>query len=179
MKWQIDPAHSSLTVGVRHMMVTTVRGRFAGVRGTVTLDPADPTGGSVDLAVDAATIDTGVAMRDDHLRSADFFDAKAYPEIRFRSTRVVAAADGTLRVEGDLTIREVTRPIVASGRIEGVWDDAKAGKRAGLSGTSAIDRREWGLVWNQPVANGGLLVGETVKVELELSIVPAAAARAA
>lgn len=179
MQWQIDPAHSSLTVGVRHMMVTTVRGRFTGVRGTLTFDPSDPAGGSVDLAVDAVTIDTGVAMRDQHLRSADFFDATTYPEIRFRSTKVSAATDGTLRVEGDLTIRGVTRPIVANGSVDGVWDDPKAGKRAGISGTTAIDRRSWGLVWNQPVANGGLLVGETVNVELELSAVPEAAARAA
>lgn len=171
MKWQIDPAHSSLTFGVRHMMVATVRGSVSGLRGSLEFDPERPEAGSVDVAADPATIQTGSPDRDGHLRSPDFFDAATYPEIRFRSTKVVRKDGDELEVQGELTIRGVTKPIVAEAEIEGSWDDPKLGKRVGLSAKTIIDRREWGLVWNQPITNGGILVGEKVKIELDLSAV--------
>ncbi len=179
MKWEIDPAHSSLTFGVRHMMVTTVKGSVGGLRGSLELDPERPEAGRIDVTADPATITTGEARRDGHLRSPDFFDAATYPTIRFASTKVTPKDDGTLQIEGELEIRGVTRPITAEAQIEGLWDDPNRGKRAGLSASTTIDRREWGLTWNQPIANGGLLVGEKVKIELGLAAVAAAEAEAA
>ncbi len=173
MQWQIDPKHSSLTFGVRHMMVTTVRGSVSGLSGSLEFDPAHPEAGAVEVSADAGTVTTGEAARDGHLRSPDFFDAGTYPEIRFRSTKIVPKGDDELEVHGELTIRGVTRPITAEAGIEGLWDDPKAGKRAGFSAKATIDRRDWGLVWNQPIANGGLLVGEKVRIELGLSAIPA------
>lgn len=179
MQWKIDAAHSSLGFGVRHMMVTTVRGSVGGLEGTVELDPKRPEGGSIEVTADARTITTGDAGRDGHLRSEDFFDAENYPEIRFRSTRVTRRNGDEFEVHGELTIRGTTRPIVAEAEIEGAWDDPKLGRRVGLSAKTTIDRREWGLVWNMPVANGGLLVGEKVKIEIGLSAVAVALLEAA
>ena len=175
MQWQIDPVHSSLTFGVRHMMVATVRGSMGGLRGTLELDPQRPEAGTIDLAADAATITTGEPKRDGHLRSADFFDAATHPEIRFRSTQVVRR-DDELEIHGELTIRGITKPIVAEAEIEGSWEDPALGKRLGLTAKATIDRRDWGLVWNQPVANGGILVGDKVKIEIGLAAVAVGAA---
>lgn len=172
MQWDIDPTHSSLTFGVRHMMVSTVRGSVGGLAGTLDLDPERAESASLELTADPATISTGQADRDGHLRSADFFDAATHPEIRFRSTRIVRSG-GAFTVHGDLTLRGTTRPIVAEAEIDGVWNDPKMGTRVGLSARATIDRREWGLVWNQPVANNGILVGEKVTVELALAAVAA------
>lgn len=172
MKWQIDPVHSSLTFGVRHMMVTNVKGSVGGLSGTLDFEPERPHEGSIEVAADARTISTGEAKRDGHLRSGDFFDADAYPEIRFRSTGIMRAGDD-LKVDGELTIRGVTKPISATAMVDGVLDDPRGGKRAGFSATATIDRREWGLVWNQPIPSG-VLVGDKVKIELELAAVLAA-----
>lgn len=170
MQWQIDAAHSSLTFAVRHMMVATVRGSVRGLQGTLDLDPDEPERASISMVADPATITTGEAARDGHLKASDFFDTASHPEIRFGSTKIVRMAEG-LKVHGELTIRGITQPIVAEAEISGLWDDPKSGKRAGLSATTTIDRRDWGLVWNQPIANGGLLVGEKVKIQIELSVV--------
>lgn len=179
MHWQIDPTHSSLTFAVRHMMVATVRGSMGGLSGALELDPERPEAGTIELSADPATITTGEPKRDGHLRSADFFDAATFPEIRFRSTQVVRKND-ELEIRGELTIRGITKPIVAEAEIAGSWEDPALGKRLGLTAKVTIDRRDWGLVWNQPVANGGLLVGEKVKVEIGLAAVAAeAASRAA
>jgi polyisoprenoid-binding protein YceI len=179
MRWQIDPKHSSLTFGVRHMMVSTVRGSVGVTGGAVELDPDRPERAKIEVVADPATITTGEPSRDGHLRSADFFDAQSFPEIRFTSTGIAPGADGAFEVRGDLTIRGVTRPVVAQASLDGVWDDPKAGKRVGLTATATIDRRDWGLVWNQPIANGGLLVGEKVKLEIGIAAVAAQAARQA
>lgn len=178
MKWQIDPAHSSLTFAVRHMMVATVRGSIRGLQGNLELDPDKPERAALEITADPATISTGEPMRDGHLKSPDFFDAVTFPEVRFTSTKIVRSGDA-LQVHGDLTIRGVTKPAVANATIDGLWDDPKFGKRAGLSAVATIDRRDWGLVWNQPIANGGLLVGEKVKLEIELSVTAQAPVKAA
>lgn len=178
MRWQIDPIHSSVTVAVRHMMISTVRGRFSSVRGTLDFDPERPERASAEIVIDAASVDTNDANRDAHLRSADFFDTASHPEIAFRSTKVERRADGAFALSGDLTIRGTTKPATVEVEVEGVTDDARAGKRAGFSATAVIDRREWGLVWNMPVPNG-VLVGEKVKIEFGLSAVPAPEAKAA
>jgi polyisoprenoid-binding protein YceI len=176
MKWQIDPVHSSLTFGVRHMMVSTVRGSVGGLSGTLDFDPQRPEAAAIQVVADPATITTGEPKRDGHLRSPDFFDAASYPRIRFTSTKVVPQGDDRFEVHGELEIRGVTRPVTAEAQIEGLFDDPQRGRRAGFSATTTIDRREWGLVWNQPIANGGLLVGEKVKIELGLAAVAVTAA---
>lgn len=177
MRWQIDPIHSSVTVAVRYMMVSTVRGRFSSVRGTLNFDPEKPERASAEIVIDAASIDTNDANRDGHLRSPDFFDAATYPEITFRSTNVERRPDGAFALTGDLTIRGTTKPATLDVEVEGVTDDPRAGKRAGFSATAVIDRRDWGLVWNMPVPSG-VLVGEKVKIEFDISAVPAAEAKA-
>lgn len=176
MHWQIDPTHSSLTFAVRHMMVATVRGSMGGLRGTLEFDPQRPDAGAIDVSADPATITTGEPKRDGHLRSADFFDATTFPEVHFRSTKIARTHGDELEVQGELTIRGVTKPIAAEAEIEGSWDDPSFGKRVGLTAKATIDRRDWGLVWNQPVANGGILVGEKVKVEIGLAAVAVEAA---
>lgn len=171
MKWQIDSAHSSLTVGIKHMMISTVRGRFSGLAGEIDFDPAAPERSRVSLRIPADTIDTGEARRDAHLRSADFFDAAAHPEITFNGDGASSLGSGRYSVTGDLTIRGVTKPATVQVEVLGIVADPRAGQRAAFAATSTIDRREWGLVWNQPIANG-VLVGETVKIELDLAAVP-------
>ena len=178
MHWQIDPSHSSLTVAVRHMMISTVRGRFSSVRGTLDFDPEKPERASTEIVIETASVDTNDPNRDGHLRSADFFDAATHPEITFRSTKVERRADGAFAMTGDLTIRGTTKPVTVDIELEGVTEDARAGKRAGFSATAVIDRRDWGLVWNMPVPNG-VLVGEKVKIAFDISAVLTAEARAA
>jgi len=176
MRWQIDPVHSNVSVAVRHMMISVVRGRFSSVHGALDFDPKRPERASAEIVIDTASIDTNDANRDRHLRSPDFFDAVAHPEITFRSTKVEPRADGAFTVTGYLTIRRTTKPITVDVELEGVTDDLRAGKRAGFSATAVIDRRDWGLDWNMPVPNG-VLVGEKVKIEFGISAIPAAQAQ--
>ncbi len=173
MKWQIDPTHSSLTFAVRHMMVSTVRGTVGGLSGTLEFDPERPQDTRIDVSADTATIATGEPRRDGHLRSADFFDATTYPRIRFASTAVTPKGPDTFEVQGVLEIRGVARPVTAEAELAGIVDDPKMGRRVGSNATLTIDRRDWGLVWNQPIANG-VLVGDKVKIDLGLAAVAAA-----
>ena len=129
---------------------------------------------SIEVTADPATITTGEPRRDGHLRSADFFDAGDHPQIRFTSTKVTPKGDDRFAVNGVLEMRGVARPVTAEADLAGIWDDPDRGRRAGFNASLTIDRREWGLVWNQPIANGGLLVGEKVKVELGIAAVAAA-----
>jgi len=168
MKWQIDPVHSSLTFGVRHMMVSTVRGTVGGLSGTLEFDPERPQDGRIEVSADPATVTTGEPRRDGHLRSADFFDAERYPTIRFTSTAVTPKGDERFDVSGLLEIRGVTKPVSAEAELAGVVDDARAGRRAGFNATFTVDRRDWGLIWNQPIANG-VLVGDKVRIEIGLA----------
>jgi len=178
MKWQFDSAHSSLTVAIKHMMISTVRGRFGGITGELDFDPQAPERSSVSLSIPADTIDTGEAGRDAHLKSADFFDAANHPRITFHSTSVKKTGADRYAVSGDLTIRGVTKPATVDVELLGVVADPRAGQRAAFAAKTAIDRRDWGLVWNQPLTNG-VLVGETVKVEFDLAAVPQGQAAAA
>ncbi len=178
MKWQFDSAHSSLTVAIKHMMISTVRGRFGGITGELDFDPQTPEKASVSLTIPADTIDTGEARRDAHLKSADFFDAANHPDITFRSASVKKTGDERYAVTGDLTIRGVTKPATVDVELLGVVADPRAGQRAAFAAKTTIDRRDWGLVWNQPIANG-VLVGDTVKVEFDLAAVPLTQATAA
>jgi polyisoprenoid-binding protein YceI len=169
--WNLDSAHSQVTITARHLMVMKVRGHFADVRGTVHV--AEKLEDSwAEVVIGAATIDTGVQDRDNHLRSADFLDVERFPEIRFKSTSL-QFQDGTkFRLVGDLTIRDVTRPIVLDAQFEGVVAKDPWGKtRAAYSAHGAIDREEWGMTWNVALETGGWLVSKDMTVDLEIESV--------
>ena len=173
--WQLDPAHSSVEFSVKHMMMTTVRGRFKGLRATLTGDRDHPEVAGVEATLDAASVDTGVADRDGHLRGPDFFDAERFPAITFRSTRI----EGTppkqegdrFRLAGELTIRDSVMGIVLDCEYHGRGTDPWGKTRAGFDFRTEIDRREWGLRWNQALETGGVLVANKVRVEGEVQFV--------
>jgi polyisoprenoid-binding protein YceI len=168
--FELDPTHSHVGFSVRHMMVSRVRGRFTSFSGHVTVAD-DPVMSSVEVTIDVASIDTRDETRDGHLRSPDFFDAEKYDTITYRSQSVTAAAPGKYRVRGDLTIRDVTRPVELDVTYEGVAQDPWGNQRFGLTATAEIDREDFGLTWNQPLETGGVLVGKAVKIEIEAEAV--------
>ena len=172
VKWAIDASHSSATFGVRHMMVTTVRGQFNVLSGSVEVVGNDPTTAKVSVTIDAASVDTRDAKRDEHLRSADFFDVAKFPTVTFVSKKVERAANGKLAMTGDLTIRGVTREVVLD--LEGPTAEVKdpwGNSRVGLIGTTTINRKDYGLTWNKALETGGLLVGEDVTITIDVSLV--------
>ena len=173
--WDIDVGHSAVHFWVRHMVISKVHGRFAKWAGTIALDEQDPTRSSVDVRIDAASIDTQVADRDAHLRSPDFLDVAAYPEIAFRSKRIERAGAG-YRLTGDLTMHGTTREVTLEAEFAGVAKDPWGNQRAGFSAKAALDRRDFGLVWNAALETGGVLVGEKVEIAIELEAVKRAAA---
>lgn len=172
--WEIDPAHTTIEFAVKHMMFTTVRGRFKNFTGTVRVDERNPDLSGVDVDIEAASIDTGVADRDTHLRSADFLDVENHPRITFRSTGVdgAHAKDGDhFRITGDLQIRGRAMPVTLEVTFEGVGKDPWGKQRSGFAARTEIDRREWGLRWNQALEAGGVLVANSVKIEIEAQAV--------
>ena len=177
--WQIDAAHSGIHFSIRHMVLAKVRGRFGKYTGSVDLDEADLTRSVVDATIDAASIDTGTPQRDEHLRSADFFDVDRYPELRFRSTRIEKLDDTRYRVIGDLTIRDVTREVSLDVEYGGHARDPWGNERIAFVARTSLDRKDFGLRWNQVLEAGGFLVGDRVDVELDVQAVKAAAAKAA
>jgi polyisoprenoid-binding protein YceI len=167
-EYVVDPAHTSAMFAVKHMMVTTVRGRFGKVQGSMNLDEKDITKSSVTATIDAASIDTDEPKRDEHLRSPDFFDVQKYPTLTFKSTRVQRMKNG-LKVTGDLTIRDVTRPVVLE--VEGPTKPVKdpyGNVKIGASATTKVNRQDFGLKWNAPLEAGGVVVGDEVKISLDL-----------
>ncbi|GAB4479733.1 MAG: YceI family protein [Anaerolineae bacterium] len=179
MAWIIDPAHTHISFSVRHMMISTVRGEFEKFSGTVDFDEDNPAATTVDVTVDVASINTRSADRDNHLRSPDFFDAAEHPTMTFKSKRVEVLDEDRAKLIGDLTIRGVTREIVLdvtyTGQAKSPWGTVSAGFTA--SGT--INRTDWGLVWNQALETGGVLVGETVTIALEVELIQQGEAEAA
>jgi polyisoprenoid-binding protein YceI len=173
--WTLDPAHSQIEFAVKHMMVTTVRGQFRKFTVDVDFDEENPERSSVAAHIDASSIDTGMEARDAHLRSGDFFDAETFPELSFRSTEIAASGDG-YRIDGDLTIKGVTRPVTLETEIGGVVPNMQGGRRAGFSATTKISRKAWGLTWNQVLEAGGLAVGDDIKISIEVAVVAAEAA---
>lgn len=171
--WKIDPVHSHVEFSVKHLMITTVKGRFTAVDGTVLIDDANPANSEADVRIDAATIDTREAQRDAHLRSGDFLDVEKYPHLTFTSTRVTDRKGSEFRLAGNLTIHGVTREVVLDVTDEGRGKDPWGGERAGFSATTKINRKDYGLTWNQALETGGVLVGEEVKIHLELQLVKA------
>ena len=177
--WNLDTVHSGINFTVRHMVISKVRGRFAKYSGTIRMDDADITRSSIEATVDASSIDTGTAQRDDHLRSADFFDVERFPEIRFLSTRIEKVSGDRYRLTGELTIHGVTRSIALETEYGGRGKDPWGNERLGFTAKGAIDRKDFGLVWNQALETGGVLVSDRVDLELEVQAVRAAATKAA
>lgn len=169
--WQIDPAHSEIGFAVKHLMISKVHGRFTDLNGELRLDEDDFTNSEIEVEIDAASIDTQEKDRDTHLRSPDFLDVERYPTLAFRSRRVEIVGDGRYRVVGDLTIRDVTREVTLDVSEEGRAADPWGGQRIAFSATARIDRRDFGLTWNQALETGGVLVGNEVSITLEIQAV--------
>ena len=174
--WNIDVAHSSLNFSVRHLVVSRTRGKFATYGGKVLLDEADMTLSKVEVEIDASSIDTGVADRDAHLRSPDFFDTESHPKLVFRSTKIEKTGETDFRVSGELTIRGNTRPVVLETEYSGRGKDPWGGERIGFTARTKISRKDYGLEWNQLIEAGGAVVGDEVTIEIELEAVKEAQA---
>ncbi|MER7516434.1 YceI family protein [Streptomyces sp. NPDC126499] len=173
--YTIDPAHSSIGFTVRHAMVTNVRGSFAEHEGTLELNGSDPAASSASIDVKIASIDTGIADRDGHLRSGDFFDAERFPLMTFRSTKAEQLGGDLYRVTGDLTIKDVTKPLSIDLEFNGVATDVYGNERVGFEGSAEILRSEWGLTWNAALETGGVMVSDKVKLNFDISAIRNAA----
>ena len=170
MTWTLDPAHSAVTFSAKHMMVTTVRGSMAIRDVDLDFSPDRPEASRVRVALDAASIDTGQEMRDQHLRSADFLETEAYPTIEFASTDIEPRGGHRYAIRGDLTIRGATRPVVLDAELEGVVADWQGGgRRAAFSARTKIDREDFGLTWNVALEQGGWLVSRDITIDIELA----------
>ena len=169
--WVIDPAHTRIGFSARHAMVTKVRGSFNDIDGLIYVDAADTSQSSVTVRLKTASVDTRSAQRDEHLRSADFFDAQRFPEIVFTSTAVDEVEENTYMIVGDLTIRDVTKQVAIPLDLVGVHRDADGALRAGFEGTRRVNRRDWGLEWQRALDTGGVLVSEKITLEFEISAV--------
>jgi polyisoprenoid-binding protein YceI len=178
-KWQIDSSHSGIFFSVRHMVIARVRGQFSRWSGTVSAEDGDLAHATVDAVIDASSIDTGVADRDTHLKSADFLDVSSHPDITFHSTGTEDLGDGRLRVAGDLTIRGVTRPVTLEVEFAGRAKDPWGNERAGFNAKASVDRKDFGLTWNQVLEAGGVLVGDRVDIEIEVEAVRQQSSQAA
>lgn len=169
--WSIDPDHSSVGFKVRHMMVSNVKGDFGKFNGVVEIDDKDLTKSKVEVVIDTTSINTGVAKRDDHLKSADFFDVANYPTMTFVSSKVKKAGNGTLKVYGKLSLHGVTRDVVLD--VEGPtreYKDPWGNVKRGATATTRINRKDFGLTWNKAVESGGVVVGDEITIALEIEL---------
>ncbi len=171
MAWVIDTAHTSVEFSVKHMMISTVRGRFAKFSGTLNIDPQHPERSSVEGAVETASIDTREPNRDQHLRSADFFDAEKYPTISFLSRRIEPQGDNRYKVIGDVTIKDVTRELVFNVTDEGKGKDPWGNTHWGFTAEATLNRKDFGLNWNVALETGGWLVGDQIKINVEMEAI--------
>jgi polyisoprenoid-binding protein YceI len=169
--WAIDASHTVVEFAVKHLMITTVRGRFGAVEGTLTYDAENPSASSVQASIDVTSIDTRSEQRDGHLRSGDFFDAGQFPAMTFASRRVEGNAAGTFTLVGDLTIRDTTREVSLEVTSEGTARDPWGGDRMAFSGRTTIRRTDFGLSWNQALESGGVLVSDDVRITIEAQFV--------
>ncbi|HJZ47398.1 MAG TPA: YceI family protein [Roseiflexaceae bacterium] len=171
MAWQIDPAHSEIQFSAKHMMISTVRGRFNEFTGTVDGDEANPTAAKVEVKIDASTLVTGDEKRDTHLRSPDFLDVEKYPYLTFKSTRVEQVDDSHGKLYGDLTIRDVTNPVVLDFEYAGQAKTPWGTTSAGFNATTKINRKDWDLNWNVALETGGWLVSDQIRIDIELELI--------
>jgi polyisoprenoid-binding protein YceI len=170
--WAIDPKHSTLAFSARHAMVATVRGRFSEFSGSITIDPDDPSKATAEVDIVAASLDSRTPDRDGHLKSPDFLDVERFPKLTFRSSRSAAGDEpGSYKLWGELTIRDITREVELDIEFQGVAADPFGQLRAGFEGQAVINRKDWGLVWNVALEKGGVLVGEKVKLSLDVSAI--------
>lgn len=169
--WTVDATHAEVGFSVKHLMISTVRGRFGGIEGTVTIDEANPAKSAVDVAIDVTSIDTRQEMRDNHLRSADFFDVATYPTMRFVSKKVSGDIEGDFKLVGDLTIRDQTREVTLDATFTGKGKDPWGNERTGFEAKGKINRSEFGLGWNQALEAGGVMVSEDVKLSIEVELI--------
>jgi len=170
--WKLDPAHSVAEFKVKHMMISNVKGSFTGLTGTLTEDKNDPTRSTVEAAIDIATLNTGDAQRDAHLKSADFFHHEQHPQMTFKSTKVEKKGDDEYTVTGDLSLHGVTKPVTF--KVEGPSTPTKdpwGNTRIGLSATAKINRKDFGLSWNAALETGGVLVGEDVQITIDAEFI--------
>ncbi|MET9770785.1 YceI family protein [Streptomyces sp. NPDC006415] len=174
--YTLDPAHSSIGFTVRHAMVTNVRGSFGEHEGTLALDGTDPANSSASIDVKIASVDTGIADRDGHLVSGDFFDAEKFPLMTFRSTQAEQLGGEAYRITGDLTIKDVTRPLSIDLEFNGSATDVYGNERVGFEGSADILRSDWGLTWNAALETGGVMVSDKVKLTFDISAIKAAPA---
>ena len=177
--WTIDSSHAEIGFAVRHLTIATVRGRFGAVSGTVTVDETNPSNSKIDVTVDVTSVDTRQEMRDNHLRSPDFFDVATYPTMHFVSKRVEGDIDGEFRVVGDLTVRGVMRQVTLTANLEGRTRDPWGNERAGFSAGGKINRHDFGLTWNQALESGGVMVSDEVKLTIDVELVHQVAATSA
>ena len=168
--WQLDPVHTVVEFSARHLMVSKVRGKFHGVSGNIHISD-DPLGSWVEVKIDPASVESGDAKRDEHLRSPDFFDVERYPEITFRSTRVEGDTPGGFRLEGDLTVHGVTKPVTLDVEVLGTESDPWGGTRVGFEGTGSISRKEFGIDFNIPMDGGRLLIGDKIDITVTVEAV--------
>ncbi len=171
--WEVDPTHSALEFVARYAVFTLVRGRFTSFSGTAVLDPLHPDATGVDVEIDASSVDTAMAVRDEHLRSDEFFDVERHPTISFRSRGLSVLAAGRYTVRGELTIRGITQPVRLVVDVFGRAPDVLGNPRLGLRATARVQRAVWGMTWNATVPGGGVALAEDVDIELDVSLVPA------
>lgn len=178
-KYEFDPSHSNVSFWVRHLMVAKVHGNFAKWAGTLVFDEQNPAATEIDVAIEAASIDTREPQRDDHLRSADFFDAANHPRLTYRATGAEKIGEARYRVSGNLTIRGTTRPVDLDVEYAGGAQDPWGNQRVGFSARASVNRKDFGLTWNQALETGGVLVGEKIEITLDVEAKLVAAAVAA
>lgn len=175
-QWVIDPAHSAAHFSVRHLMISNVRGEFSKLSGNVSIDPVDPARSSVEVSLDTTSVNTREPQRDEHLRSADFFDVANHPAIKFKSKKTVAAGPDRYKLTGDLTIRGVTKEVTFD--VEGPTPSVKdpwGNVRAGVTASTKINRKDFGLTWNALTEAGGVVVGDEISVTIEAELIQKAA----
>lgn len=169
--WSVDPAHSLVEFAVKHLMISTVKGRFGEVKGTITHNESQPTQSTVQIEISTASVDTRAEQRDAHLRSPDFFDVERYPTMKFTSKRIEGDVKGEFKLIGDLTIRDQTREITLDAEFQGRGKDPWGGDRMGFEATGKVNRKEFGLSWNQALEAGGWLLGDDIKMTIEVELV--------
>jgi polyisoprenoid-binding protein YceI len=175
MKWNIDNAHSNVEFAVKHMMISTVKGRFAKFSGSFDFEETSAAADSVEATIEVASIDTRDEKRDGHLSSPDFFDAATFPTITFKSTQIEKTSDNEFKVTGDLTIRDVTQPAVLDVEYNGQSKSPWGMTVAGFSAKTSVNRKDFGLNWNVALETGGFLVGDKINISLEIEGVAQAA----
>lgn len=171
MPWSFDSVHSHVSFSVKHMMISTVRGRFDAFSGSFDLDEENPAASSLDVTIDVASINTGDAGRDTHLRSADFFETDKYPTATYKSTKVEKIGENEFRIEGDFTLHGVTRSVELKAALDGLTKDMQGNRRAGFTVETAINRKDFNLNWNVALETGGVLVSEKVNILVDAQII--------